>query len=512
MDYMEVNKLGINELQEQLVICETNKRYADLLVFVNILLLKDPNNSELLLYKLKAHEGLGTLNNHLSTIQKYINVKSTDATGFLLLHQVYLAQNNLAGAIIALLYALSIEPDNEECLQVLINLIQQVDPNYTQVKINIMTTDRVGHLACEVEPLLRQTQDEKHCLYLFLSANHNVANQYLYSLIKSHSHVIEDSFLFNLYLSRPTLLDDYFFAEYPYDVNSIKRGIPAIEVSSKGYPNLVNIYHNYPSVIEIPKSDSALAWQLLSIHGITPDDKIVCLHVRDSHYLAQKFPSNDFTYHDYRDADINTYQAAVEHLTEQGYKVIRIGSNTNQVLAQAPENYFDFCVDRDIKHGDLLEVFLLAICNFFIGTSSGPAGIASVFDTPMLSVNVAPFHPMYSRFCRMLPKHLLHHGEEVNFLEICNGKTLSNNNSKKLTFSMSGKELTDCGYEYSSNSEEDILAAVKEFISHVNGKEFRPKITQLQNYYINQLAADFVFKNADCIVTDSFIAKYPHLF
>ena len=512
MDYMEVNKLGINELQEQLVICETNKRYADLLVFVNILLLKDPNNSELLLYKLKAHEGLGTLNDHLSTIQKYINVKSTDATGFLLLHQVYLAQNNLAGAIIALLYALSIEPDNEECLQVLINLIQQVDPNYTQVKINIMTTDRVGHLACEVEPLLRQTQDEKHCLYLFLSANHNVANQYLYSLIKSHSHVIEDSFLFNLYLSRPTLLDDYFFAEYPYDVNSIKRGIPAIEVSSKGYPNLVNIYHNYPSVIEIPKSDSALAWQLLSIHGITPDDKIVCLHVRDSHYLAQKFPSNDFTYHDYRDADINTYQAAVEHLTEQGYKVIRIGSNTNQVLAQVPENYFDFCVDRDAKHGDLLEVFLLAICDFLIGTSSGPASIASIFDTPILSVNTAPFHPVYSRYSRMLPKYLFHQSEPVNFLAVCKGKTLAVDKNKQLLFAMSGKELAEYGYEYVANDEDDILAAVKEFRAQMHGKAFKPEITPAQKVYINMLPEDFIYKNADSIVTNSFLEKHPNLF
>ncbi|WP_448249232.1 TIGR04372 family glycosyltransferase [Thalassotalea agariperforans] len=509
---MELNKLGISELQEQLVISETEKRYADLLVFVNILLLKDPNNSDLLLYKLKAHEGLGTLNDHLSTIQKYINVKSTDATGFLLLHQVYLAQNYLAGAIIALLYALSIEPDNDECLQVLINLIQQVDPNYTQVKINIMTTDRVGHLACEVEPLLRKTQDEKHCLYLFLSAKHNVANQYLYSLIKSHSHVIEDSFLYNLYVSRPTLLDDYFFAEYPYDVNSTKRGIPAVEMSTKGYPNLVNIYHNFPPVFKIPKADGALAWQLLSIHGITPDDKIVCLHVRDSHYLAQKFPNNDFTYHDYRDADINTYQAAVEHLTEQGYKVIRIGSNTNQVLAQAPENYFDFCVDRDIKHGDFLEVFLLSVCDFFIGTSSGPHSIASIFNKPILSVNVAPIHPVYSRYGRFLPKQLLCNGKKVNLLDVCNGKTLSSENEKQLLFSMSGAELVKYGYEYVSNSQEDILGAVKEFCSQMEEKIFNAKISQAQIEYLENLSDNFAYKKSDCFVVDSFLKNYPDLF
>ncbi|MGJ8692779.1 MAG: TIGR04372 family glycosyltransferase [Thalassotalea sp.] len=510
---MEISQQqSVSELLSRVVQCEKEQNYGELLDNVNLLLLRDPDNSDFLLYKIKAQEGLGKLNTNVETIQKYIHAKSTDATGFLLLHRVYMANNYLAGAIIALLYALSLEPDNEQALQVLLNLVKNVDPKFSKVKLNVMTTDRVGHLACEVEPLLRKTQQENDCLYLFLGNNNNPANKYLYSLIKAHANVIEDTFLYNLYVSRPLLLDNYFFAEYPYDVNCSARGVSATEINTKGYANLVNIYHNYPPCVDIPEADKALAWQLLSIFGISPDDKIICLHVRDSHYLSEKFPNNDFSYHDYRDADIQTYASSVQYLLDSGYKVVRIGSNTDQVLSLESPKYFDFCANRDVKHGDFLEVFLLMVSDFFIGTSSGPASIASIFDTPILSVNTAPFHPVYSRHSRMLPKYLFHLGKPVNFLAVASGKTLSVDNDKQLLFSMSGTELTEYDYEYVANDEDDILAAVKEFSSQMNGKVFMPEISPAQKDYMDKLPADFIYKNAEGVVITSFLEKNPNLF
>ena len=57
----------------------------------------------------------------------------------------------------------------------------------------------------------------------------------------------------------------------------------------------------------------------------------------------------DFSYHDYRDADISTYKDAVEFLINDGYKVIRFGATTNQRLEINSANYIDFSNQGIIK-------------------------------------------------------------------------------------------------------------------------------------------------------------------
>ena len=60
--------------------------------------------------------------------------------------------------------------------------------------------------------------------------------------------------------------------------------------------------------------------------GIEDKDKFICLYVRDKKYLKTQFSNNDWSYHDYRNADIDNFMLAAEKLTKIGYFVIRIGS------------------------------------------------------------------------------------------------------------------------------------------------------------------------------------------
>ena len=48
--------------------------------------------------------------------------------------------------------------------------------------------------------------------------------------------------------------------------------------------------------------------------------------------MQRRFSGTDFSYHDFRDADISTYRDCVEDLIQKGYKVVRIGADTNQEL------------------------------------------------------------------------------------------------------------------------------------------------------------------------------------
>lgn len=507
-------KLKISQLLEQMKVSEQTGDFIQLLKVSNFLLAKDPNNSEYLLYKLKALDGLGNTTLDLKLVQHYVNMRSSDITGFLLLYKAYMAVNNIAEAIISLVFALSIDESDEECQKLLLNLLSDVDPKYKTVKINIMTTGRIGHLACEIEPLLRLNQNnEEDCLYLFISNTSTIANTYLYDLLKSYSNIIENQFWFNFYKTRPMLLEQSFFAEYPYDVNNTIRGINPVEVSSQGSKNLINIYQSCPSVVTIPLQDVDFGWHLLSELGIKKTDKIVCLHLRDNDYLASKHPKHDFSYHDYRDTKIESYSLAVRYLINHGYKVIRIGAKSNQCLSSKNfTNYFDFCMDRNEKYGEFLDVFLLSICDFFIATTSGPLSVAAIFDTPTITVNSAPYFPGFGRNSRFIPKRLLQNGEEVNMLDVCAGKTLSPSDLKPLISTFNSGGLSENGFEYVNNTEDDIHDAVKEFSLQIKNRELKDDLTQLQKQYVEFLPENYVFKSCQSVVSDSFLKKYPEIF
>ena len=506
-------KLKVSELLEQVKEFDQAGSFLQLLDAVNILLLKDPNNSEYVLYKLKALDGLGKVNSDMKLLEHYVNIRSTDSTGFILLYQACLENKDTAGALIALAYALSVNPDDEQCMVLLLDLLNKVDPKYKRVKINILTVVRIGHLSSEIEPLMRKVkgQDEQDCLYLFVSNTPTSCNSYLLSLLKNISHIVVSPFWYQFYVSRPTLLDDFFFADFPYDVNGSLRGKSNTDINTQGFRNLVNIYENYPKCTEIPPSDENKAWQILSALGIKKLDKIVCFHVRDSAYLSSVNSSLNFSYHDFRDAKIESYKKAVEHLISQGYKVVRIGVNSNQKLEINDPNYFDFCLQRDKVHGDLIEVFILNVCQFFIANFGGPYGMAAMLDTPTLVVNGVPIQQPYMKYGRFIPKRLYKGDSEVNLLDVCAGKPLSENNQTPIYLSFNSTEFEKYGYRYVDNTDDEIYQAVAEFEKLVENRILNMTLTEKQMAYFNALPDDFCHKNK-CVITDSFLTAHEHTF
>jgi putative glycosyltransferase (TIGR04372 family) len=506
--------IKIKVLQESLITYEQAHEYKKLLTVANTLLYKDPNNAEYVLYKLKALDGLGEVTHSIKLLQHYVNLRSTDITGYLLLYKAYMEADNVAEAIISLVFALSIDESDQECQELLSNLLASVDPKFKTVKINIMTTNRIGHLACELEPLLRINQsNNESCLYIFISDSLPVANTYLYDLLKSYSNIIDNSYWFNFYITRSLLLEQSYCAEFPYDINNMLRGKKALEVNAKGSENLINIYQSYPSVIHLPMQDIDFGWSLLSELGINKTDKIVCFHIRDSDYLSYKFPNNDFSYHDYRDAKIESYCKSIQYLIDNGYTVIRIGAKSNQSFSSLNyDNYFDFCLDRNEEYGDFLYVFLLSICNFFLATTSGPLSVADIFDTPTLTINSVPFFPGFGQNSRFIPKRLLQNGIQVNMLDICAGKTLSHTDSKPLIFTFDSKGLSENSYEYVDNSEDEIYEAVKEFSLQIENRTLNNDLSELQKNYVKSLPEDYIFKNSKSVVSHSFLEKYPEIF
>lgn len=121
------------------------------------------------------------------------------------------------------------------------------------------------------------------------------------------------------------------------------------------------------------------------------DPRWVCLHQRDSSYLSQTFPDEDWSYHNHRDTPIERYVPAAETLATLGYWVFRMGKIVESPLETENSRVIDYAMSP--WKSDLMDVFLGAHCKFFMSSSSGIDALATVFRRPLLFVNFpAPFH------------------------------------------------------------------------------------------------------------------------
>lgn len=141
--------------------------------------------------------------------------------------------------------------------------------------------------------------------------------------------------------------------------------------------------------------------------GLSKDDKFVCLIVRDSSYKNHISPIIDWTYHDYRDSDIDDYSLAAMELAERGYWVFRMGKIVSKPFDCDHPRVIDYAMNNE--RNDLLDVWLTANCFFCISTGSGLDAIATIFRRPLALINCLPVgdslvwshaltHPKYLRW------------------------------------------------------------------------------------------------------------------
>ena len=150
--------------------------------------------------------------------------------------------------------------------------------------------------------------------------------------------------------------------------------------------------------VQIPflpsESEEALTW--LRNKGWSDGEPFVCLLVRDAEFLAndpmygtvRQRANLDWSYHNYRDSDIETYLPAVKWLAEQGVWVIRMGKLMAKRIPDGMDHVIDYAFDAG--KSDLLDIWLFANCDGCISTATGPDAISAAYGKPLLFVNALP--------------------------------------------------------------------------------------------------------------------------
>lgn len=205
--------------------------------------------------------------------------------------------------------------------------------------------------------------------------------------------------------------------------------------------------------------------------------KIVCLHVRDYGYYNDKERRN------YRNSNINNYISLIKYLIKKNYLVIRIGDKSAKKL-NLIDKYF---IDYPFTHfkSEIMDLCLLKICQFFIGTPSGPMDAAYLFNKPILLTNLYDIYPSF-------PRKKTDRGVFRKIRKKENGKILSLEEFAKLNLKYHQTEVNINDYIFEENTSEELLAATKEFVNNIyESKNFEKKIEfhKKQNIF-NQFITD----------------------
>ncbi len=250
------------------------------------------------------------------------------------------------------------------------------------IKIGFLHSNRLGHFAANTELyILKKKKFNVKSLDLFYFGRKEISNAYLGKLWKKKLYILPYVFLRSLDLIiRATFLKKKFSCNFFSNTDR----------------DLFQLYESYPPVISVNEIDRKL---FLEKFNLKPNDKIVCINVRDNEYLKTLYDPkfHNLNHHNYRDCKIENFKKSINFLLDNNYKVFRVGVKKNYYLDIKHENFFDekYSNERD----ETSDVIISSICNFCISTGSGFDALPRIFRKPILFVNHIPIINYHS-FCK----------------------------------------------------------------------------------------------------------------
>ena len=228
--------------------------------------------------------------------------------------------------------------------------------------------------------------------------------------------------------------------------------------------DIPNVIERFQAHISFTNEEEVKGKRILKDMGIPENAKFVCLNVRDSGYLDRHEKSKliRWSYHDYRDADIDKYVLAAEELVRRGYYVIRTGVNVLKPLKSPNPQIIDYA-NLEIR-SDFMDVYLASKCIFCLAISSGFMDVAYIFRKPIVDTNSVPLG-----IVRYLGKKSLTITKHHMHKKYKNRLTISEIFSSNVGLSFRSEEFENNDIKLEENSSEEIRDLVIEMDDRLKG-------------------------------------------
>ena len=369
------------------------------------------------------------------------------------------------------------------------------------VNVHYIYNSRIGHFATntELSYLSTQTSNTSHRfkqLHLFFFESKKSANSFIETLWRRKLTVLPQDLGWLIY--------------------DLAKRLPMSKIAAQSTNDDVDglLVATKPT-LTFNSSELAEGQIFLRKLGLSPNDKFICLNVRDGVFLRESeaigwTKNRDWSYHDFRDSDISTYVNAAEALAEMGYTVFRMGAIVKDPLISKHPRVIDYATNG--MRTEFLDIFLGAHCTFCISTGSGWDSVPTIFRRPVMFVNHLPFFAASAITMRITiyPK-LLADKDSSSTLSL---KELTERN---LATPHNSAAYADAGVQIRDLSSDELVEAVTEMAQRVEGTfvetpeqkkmqaklkhilSTHPKLQPTPNYY--PIRSEF----ASC-----FLSRYPN--
>jgi len=272
--------------------------------------------------------------------------------------------------------------------------------------------------------------------------------------------------------------------------------------SKKFLPNRVlswdwgNDFSNYLE-ITLPDKSNRKGSLIMKKMGIPDNAWYVCVYARDSGYYSSK-GYKEGRIKEIRNSDIDAYKKSIKLIIDKGGYVVRLGdSRMKEFTGMKGRGFIDYPF-TEFK-SDLMDLYLIKNCKFFLGPISGIYDVAAMFQIASLMPNSIPNTLSYPRRKEdiFIYKHV-YDKISNNFVSVVG-----------LNDFFKSRSFSDKSIEFFENTEEEIYELVKEFFSRESGNI---KYSDFQLKWISEIKNTIIRDEINEIELKVSVAqKYRHL-
>jgi putative glycosyltransferase (TIGR04372 family) len=232
--------------------------------------------------------------------------------------------------------------------------------------------------------------------------------------------------------------------------------------NAQGPMDVYNLLDRFPPHLQFTAEETVRGEAGLRAMGISTGVPFVCLIARDTAYLASRQLGEDYSYHNFRNSDIQSYVLAAEELAERGYIVIRMGSKVFKAMETSHPMVIDYATNG--MRSDFMDIYLGAKCAFCITSGTGWDAIPQMLRRPLVCVNWVTLGYIFTSRAEYLTipkKHVLQDSQKI--------MTLQEIFSHEVGICQNGHDYKSKGIGFVDNTPEEIRDVVVEMAERLNG-------------------------------------------
>jgi len=320
------------------------------------------------------------------------------------------------------------------------------------VRIGRLHSWRLGHFAANTELYLCEQDQRVHgggdrFFDIFYFSNHKpLCNEFLARQWKRRLYVFPE------FLLKPIV-------NVGQKVSLLK--VPVAGETVQHDRDIHGLYSRFPVHLQFTQKELRQGFAILKDLGIPDGAKFICMTVRDAAYLLHHDPGTDYSYHDYRDTDVDDYGLAAMELAREGYYVLRMGKCVSKPFSVESARIIDYA--NSPLRSDFMDIFLGAHCEFCITQGTGFDAVPVIFRKPVVQVNAVPIGIAYTFIDSIM---LFKHHRDIESDRLLTLKEIS---TRASFLAMSSEDFSRDGIELIDNSPEEIRDAVMEMARRISG-------------------------------------------